>query len=62
MTKKKKYKTWSELKHSKCPTCKTDLQKGMFNDPYTACPHCGFTIKDETKDLLVERDHNESKI
>ena len=59
--KKPKFKPWRELKHNKCPNCKHDLQKGMFEDPYTACPNCGFTIKDETKDLLVERDHSEPK-
>lgn len=61
MTKKPKYRTWKELKDNKCPNCKQDLQKGMFEDPYTACPNCGFVITDAVKKLLVERDHNEPK-
>lgn len=57
MSRKLKKKTWWQLKDNKCPNCLTELQKGMFEDPYVACPHCGFTVTDATKDLLVERDH-----
>lgn len=59
--KKQKFKTWKELADNKCPSCKTELQKGMFEDPYTACQNCGFLIMDETKKVLVERDHTEIK-
>jgi DNA-directed RNA polymerase subunit RPC12/RpoP len=60
--KKPKFKTWKELKDNKCPTCKQDLQKGMFNDPYTACQNCGFTITDAAKDVLVDRDHKNPRV
>lgn len=59
---KPRKKTWEELKHNKCPACKTELSKGMFEADYSACQHCGFVIKDSTKDLLVERDHTNKEV
>lgn len=59
MTRKKKQKTWWQLKDSKCPTCGIELNKGMFNSSFTGCQNCGFIIEDNIKDLLIKRDHNE---
>ncbi len=59
---KSRRKTWRELKDNKCPNCKTELSKGMFDTEYSTCEHCGFVIKDSTKDLLITRDHSNDDI
>lgn len=56
-TKKKKRKTWWQLGDGNCPKCGVELTKGMFNDNVVGCQNCGFIITEETKDLLVKRDH-----
>lgn len=55
----KKKKTWSELKDEKCPNCKQTLTTDMFSGDTVGCPNCGFVIKKEAKDLLVDRDKDE---
>lgn len=54
-------KTWRELKDNECPNCKVELEKGMFDSDYSSCQNCGFVIKDTTKNLLVNRDHNDTE-
>lgn len=58
MKKKHKHKTWSELKDIKCPNCKQTLMKDMFTGKLLGCA-CGFIVTEETKDLLVKRDHSD---
>lgn len=52
-------KTWKELKDNNCPRCSEELSKGMFGGDFSGCQACGFVISDDSKDILVERDHNE---
>lgn len=55
----KKKKVWWQLKDAKCPKCGVELSKGLLGDSWTGCQSCGFQIKDEVKNLLVQRDHND---
>lgn len=55
---KKKEKTWATLKVDKCPKCGEPLMTDMFEGKILGCG-CGFTVTKSTKELLVERDHND---
>lgn len=60
MSKRPKQKTWDKLKEEKCPKCGSPLTKGMFDNEHIQCANaCGFVVRDDVKDLLVQRDHNE---
>lgn len=57
---KKKKKTWEQLKETRCPKCNSVLMKDMFSGELLGCS-CGFIIKEDVKNLLVNRDHNGNK-
>lgn len=61
---KSRKKTWETLKDNNCPKCKQPLEKGMFDNNYTSCmtENCGFGITDNTKELLVNRDHKTQEL
>lgn len=58
--KQNKQKTWSELKDFNCPKCGGELMKDIFNGETVGCA-CGFVVTQETRNLLVKRDHSENE-
>jgi|ETN02SMinimDraft_2_1059926.scaffolds.fasta_scaffold119112_3 hypothetical protein len=55
MKRKKKKKTWHQLKDDKCPKCNQTLMRDLYGGGLLGCA-CSFILEEHTKDILVERD------
>lgn len=51
-----KDRAWKSLKDEKCPRCGKPFTMNMFDSTIVNCS-CDFTLKKETKDIIVKRDH-----